>query len=109
MKILHTTANKQHLIEDEEEKNITTLLQTGNNSFIKLRDGSLINPKCIVEIGEPDTVPYWNGYMLEPDGRSFIRDGVKVKMETETFEEIEYKPHPKYLAMRQQLNNKLLK
>lgn len=108
MKILHTTANKQHLVEDDEAINIAKMWAKSGEP-IYLRDGTIINPKCIVEIGELDTVPYWNGYMLEPDGRSFIRDGVRVKMETDTFSEIEYKPHPKYLAMKKQLKNKLLK
>jgi len=105
MKILKMMSGIEFLLEDVEAENIARIF--GQQKLVKLRSGEYVNTASIEVIKDIDTVPYWDGYMLEPDGRSFIRDGVKVKMETDTFSEIEYKPHPKYLAMKKQLDKKL--
>ncbi len=105
MKIIKMYSGFEFLVEDDEAENIAK--SYNSNSLLKLRCGDRIAPKGIEAICDPELIPYWNDYMLEKSGNSFIRDGQRVKLETKDFNQIEYKPHPKYEAMSRILSEKM--
>ncbi len=90
-------SGKEHIVEDDEAEKVAD--RFNSEKFIELRNGEIINPKGIEGIGKPSLLPYWHGYLLNSDGRSFQRDGVRIYLETENFLEIEYKTNPKYFAL----------
>lgn len=98
-------SGKEFIVEDEEAKNVAKNYKSG--ALLELRSGDYIATSGIESIADPELVPYWKGYILEKDGRSFIRDGVRVKLETDNLEEIEYKPNPRYELMRKSLSEKM--
>lgn len=101
MKTITTFSGKEFLIEDEEAENIKKIFKP--NTLLSLRNGEAVNTSAIESIGSLEQVPYWDNYLLEKSGRSFIRDGQRINLETKNFDEIEYKPHPKYEAMKEKL------
>ncbi len=104
MKIITLFSGKEYLVEDEEANEVAK--HYNSNALLRLKSGARINPKGIESVDDPITVPYWQGYILEKSGRSFIRDGQRINLETKDFKKIEYKPHPKYEAMKKALMEK---
>ncbi|MDF1498773.1 MAG: hypothetical protein P1P85_05500 [Patescibacteria group bacterium] len=104
MKIITLFSGKEYLVEDKEADEVAT--HYNSNALLRLKNGARINPKGIESIDDLLTVPYWQGYLLEKSGRSFVRDGQRVNLEKKNFSEIEYKPHPKYEAMKKALLDK---
>ena len=106
MKILTTFSGKEYILEDNEAENIKEIFKP--NELISLRNGEAVNTSAIESIGSPELVPYWKEYLLDKSGKSFIRDGRRIFLETQDFENIEYKLSPKYKAMELAQNIKLL-
>ena len=106
MKILKTYSS-EHIISNRELKVIVE--NSNSDNLLLLDSGEYIRPKAIIAITEPEKVAYWNGYILDKGGRSFMRDGNRIFLETKDYEEIEYKEHPRYIILRQSQDNKLLK
>lgn len=96
MKIITMFSKKEYLVEDDEAENVAK--SYNSNQLLRLRSGELINPRGIESIGSPDAIPCWNGYPLNPDGKSFMRDGERIYLEPHNFKEVRYKLHPKYDA-----------
>lgn len=95
MKIVKTFS-KEFVVHDDEAENIKNVLRSGGKEFIELRNGDLINPSMVEMISEPETEAFWGGYPLSKDGKSFMRDGERIYLESHNFKEIEYHLHPKY-------------
>ncbi len=104
MKIIKMFSKSEFLVEDDEAENVAA--NYGKGGLILLRSGNYISTAGIESIADPETVPFWKDYLLEKGGRSFIRDGQRINLEAQNFKEIEYKPHPKYEAMRKALIEK---
>ena len=106
MKIIKTYSS-EHIINDREVKIIVE--NANSDNFLLLDSGEYIKPKSVIAIINPDLVPYWEGYILDKNGKSFIRDGNRIFLETQDYKNIEYKLNPKYKAIEQaQKNVKLL-
>lgn len=102
-KILKTYSS-EHIVNDKE---IPVIIKNQNSdSFLLLDNGEYIKPKSIIAITDPELVPYWNGYLLDKSGNSFMRDGQRIFLETQDYKNIEYKTHPKYKKMKQLLLEK---
>ena len=112
MQIIKMFGNFEHIVKDDEADNVAKMWGDNPDRPIKLRNGTTISPKGIVEIGEPKKIAYYDGYILEKGGRSFIRDGERIFLETEDYAKIEYKEHPRYIKIREEMqkrdNNKQL-
>ena len=108
MKIIKLIDGKEYVIEDNEFKALTEvlLMLQGRSRLIQLSNGDIINTNSISHTGEPDSVAYWNGYPLNKDGQSFMRDGKKIYLEPHNLSEIEQLPDLKYKTM---IKVKLLK
>lgn len=104
MKIIKMFSKSEFLVEDNEADNVAK--SYGNGGLIQLRSGDYISTSGIESISDPELMPYWNGYLLEKSGNSFMRDGQRIFLETQNYKEIEYKPHPKYKAMKKLLLDK---
>lgn len=102
MKILKTYSS-EHIVNDEEVKVIVE--NANSDNLLLLDNGEYIRPKSIIAITDPELIPYWQDYILDKGGKSFMRDGQRIFLETKDFDEVEYKPHPKYIAMQKILNN----
>jgi len=97
---------REHLSQDDEAENVRKMWHSDSSRPINLRDGSTISPKGIAEIGDPETIPYRDGYPLNKDGRSYMRDGVRVYLEPKSYDEIKYKLHPKYKKMIEEIEKR---
>ena len=104
MKIIKLFSGLEFLVEDNEAENVAKNYKS--KTLLRLKSGDYIASSGIEAITEQDLVPYWDGYILEKSGRSFMRDGQRIFLETKDFKEIEYKPHPKYEAMKEKLSDK---
>ncbi|MCK4454462.1 hypothetical protein KAU51_03970 [Candidatus Parcubacteria bacterium] len=103
MKIIKTYSS-EHIINDKE---LPTILKYSNSENLLLLDsGEYIKPKAIIAILDPEIVPFWKENLLDKNGKSFMRNGQRVFLEAQDFKEVEYKPHPKYEAMKKILFNK---
>jgi len=104
MKIIKTYSS-EHIINDRE---VDTIVRNSNsNNLLLLDSGEYVRPKAIIAITDPELIPYWNGYPLSGDGRSFVRNGERIYLQPENFKEVEYRPHPKYEAIRRKLMEKM--
>lgn len=97
-------SKSEFLVEDDEAENVARSYRSGG--LIQLRSGDYISTSGIESIADSELVPYWDGYLLEKGGNSFIRDGQRIFLETQNYKEIEYKPHPKYKKMKELLLEK---
>ncbi len=108
MKILRTFSGHEFIVEDDEAKNIVILKNTGKKSFVELRCGDFIDISAIESIVNPPLIPMIHGYPVEKDGRTFIRDGDRIKIEN--LENIYYSEDPKYKKLMElSQQRKLLK
>ena len=90
MKQITLINQKKIFIDDDKAENIQNMIEQGAK-FI--RTGSdMININSISIIGDVDTEKYWGGYKLNPDGRSFQRDGERIYLESHHIKQIEEKP-----------------
>ena len=97
MKILKTYSS-EHIVNDKE---IPVIIKNQNSdSFLLLDNGEYIKPKSIIAITDPELIPYWDGHLLDKNGGSFMRDGQRIFLEAKDYEEVEYKLHPKYIALQ---------
>jgi len=100
MKILKLISGKEYFLDDDEADYIKKMIV--NSDFIPLANGDLINTKAIERISEPDKKPHWNYYPLSQDKEGnwyFYREGRRVYLEQNNFEEINYQDDPKYISM----------
>lgn len=104
MKTLTTFSGREYILEDDEAENIKKVFKP--NTLLSLRSGEAVNSSAIEAIGDPELVPYWDGYKLDKNGSSFMRDGQRIFLETQDYKNIEYKPHPKYEVMKKMLIEK---
>ena len=100
MKIIKLFSGLEFLVEDDEAENVARNYKS--KTLIKLRSGDYIASSGIEAITESETEAFWSGYPLSKDGKSFMRDGERIYLESQHLKEIEYKPHSKY-----KLNNLL--
>jgi len=98
MKIIQLISGREYLIEDEECEYIKSLIKQ-DKKLIGLSNGDVINLSSISVMGEPEEVPYWDGYQLNKDGKSFMENGRRVYLDAQHLEQIEYFTNPKYQAM----------
>lgn len=96
MQVIKFFDGTEKVLQDDEAENVKRFWLQSSDAPILLRNGTVINPKGISSIGEPDVIPTFWGYPLYKDGRSFTRNGERVYLEAEHFSQIEYKLHPKY-------------
>ena len=102
-KILKTYSS-EHIVNDKE---VSVIIKNQNSdSFLLLDNGEYIKPKSIIAITDPELIPYWDGYMLDKGGKSFMRNGNRIFLESQDFDKIEYKIHPKYEKIKQLLLEK---
>ena|SRR3990167_11332929 len=96
----------EFVLEDDEAENVEkTVLVSGGKGFMKLRCGAFINITAIQVIMDIPLIAYsQGGYPLEKNGRSFIRDGVRVMVED--LDTIQYLPDPKYKNIKGYLSEK---
>jgi hypothetical protein len=106
MKILKLMSGAEFLLEDDEAENVAREFGQGT-TMMRLRAGDYVNLKSIEFIGEPPLIPFWNGYPLLKDGRSFMYEGRRWPVEPNEIKNIEYKPDPKYVALKQALVEKM--
>lgn len=104
MKIVKTFS-REFVVYNDEAENIKNVLKRGQKEFIELRSGDLINPSMVESISEPETEAFWGGYPLSKDGKSFMREGKRIFLEPQNFEEIIYKAHSKYKIKSNKLLN----
>lgn len=104
MKTLTTFSGREYILEDDEAENIKKVFKP--NTLLSLRNGEAVNSSAIESIGDPELIPYWNGYLLDKGGKSFMRDGQRIFLETKDFNNVEYKIHPKYIAIQKILIEK---
>lgn len=103
MKIIKTTIKIDFIVEDDEAENIVKVF--GKQTLVQLRNGSYLSPSTIAAIIDPPKVPYWGGYRVCEDGKSFFREGVRVYLEPLHIAEIKYLDDPKYLNPNKLLEN----
>jgi len=96
MQVIKFFDGSERVLQDDEAENVKMFWLQSSERPIRLRDGTVLNPKGISSIGEPDVIATFWGYPLSRDGKSFMRDQERVYMEPEDFKRIEYKLHPKY-------------
>jgi len=81
-KILKTFGGTEYVLDDDEAQNIVDLKRTGKKSFIELRCGAYIDSSAIESVAYPPLIPVsGDGYSLSKDGRSFVRDGIRIWVE----------------------------
>ena len=98
MKIIKTTNRLEFVVENDEAENVVKAF--GKQSLVLLRSGAYLNPSTIAAIIDPPKLPYWAGYRVNDDLKSFFRDGKKIYLETSQLEKIEYREDPKYLNVK---------
>ena len=96
--IITMFSGREHLVEDNEADEVAK--NYNSNALLRLKSGARINPKGIESIDDPQLVGYWDGHLLDKNGGSFMRDGQRIFLEAKDYEEVEYKPHPKYIALQ---------
>ena len=87
---------KETILEDDEAENVKAFWLESSEQPIRLRNGTVLNPKSIASIGVPDTLPMWGGYPLAKDGNGFWRDGEYCQFEPHNYQEITHHLNPKY-------------
>lgn len=86
-----TLINKKKLpITDQEAEKICVAIEQGAK-FIRINT-EMINVNSISIIGEVDTIKYWDGYRLNADGASFMRDGQRIYLDGHNFAQIKEVP-----------------
>ena len=105
MKIIKLFSGLEFLVENDEAENVARNYKA--KTLLRLKSGDYIASSGIEAITEVEIVPYWNGYPLSKDCKSFMRDGQRIYLESESFNEIEYRPHPKYEAIKKALMDKM--
>lgn len=105
MKIIKLFSGLEFLVENDEAENVARNYKA--KTLLRLKSGDYIASSGIEAITEVEIVPYWNGYLLEKSARSFMREGQRINLTAENFSEVEYKPHPKYEAMKKALIGKM--
>ncbi len=105
MTILKLISGREYVLEDNEAEYLISVIEKGIK-FIRLSNGDFMAASSISVIGEPEKVPFWGGYILNSDEKSFQKNGERIYLETENFKEIEYRENPKYSHIT---NVKLLK
>jgi len=98
MKIIKTTSRLEFVVENDEAENIVKAF--GKQNLVQLRSGAYLNPSTISAIIDPPKIPYWGGYRVNSDGRSFFREGVRVYLDQKHIEEIKYLDDPKYSNLK---------
>lgn len=97
MKVIQLINSREYMVEDDEAEYIKGLLSTGKVQFINLTNGTMINISSISVIGDLEKEKVWEGYILDRDGRWFVRDGQRIYLEGN--EKIEERTHRKYASM----------
>lgn len=98
MKIIKIMGACEHLVPDDEAERVAD--KFGTNELLLLSDGGRINTSCIAAIDEIPLIPFYRGYIVNKDGRTFNRDGNRITIES--IENIEYLPDPKYKAIAEE-------
>jgi hypothetical protein len=104
VKIIKTIGRLEFVVEDDEAENIVKAF--GTQTLVRLRSGAYLNPSTIAAVIDPPKIPYWGGYKINEDGKSFFRDGKRVYLEPENYQEIKYLEDPKYLNFKMLENAK---
>jgi len=96
MKILTTFGGREFILEDDEAENIIIVKNSPTGkAFLELRCGAFVDTSAIESITDIPLIPYSaDGYPLSKDGRSFIKEGVRIWIEN--FDGIKYLPDSKY-------------
>lgn len=96
MKILKTWSGQEYILQDEEADNIVKIKNSpSKKAFLQLRCGAYVDISAIESIsGVPLIAHSQEGQPLSKDGRSYIRDSIRIYVED--FDSIQYLPDPKY-------------
>ena len=105
MKIIKLFSGLEFLVENDEAENVARNYKA--KTLLRLKSGDYIASSGIEAITELELVLFWNEYLLEKSGRSFMRGGQRINLTAENFSEVEYKPHPKYEVMKKALMDKM--
>lgn len=92
MQIIRIMGGSEHVVPNEEAEIVSQHFGTGE--LMALSDNCKINTSCIAAIDEIPLIPFYRGYIVNKDGRTFNRDGNRITIES--IENIEYLPDPKY-------------
>ena len=97
MKLLKVFSGDEYIVEDDEALNIVAIKNTPNSkAMIQLRCGAFVATSAIASISNPPLLGMAHGqYPLSKDGRSYMRDGQRVYLES--YNHVEYIPDPLYV------------
>lgn len=99
-KIIKTFTGREFIIENDEAENIKEAIENkkDKNEFVELRSGDLLNLDRIENISNPKKIAYINTCsgiaILNPDGISFNKDGNRIYLKPQDFEDIKFIEHP---------------
>lgn len=97
MKIIKLIGGKEYVLADQEYEVFKQLVK--QNKLIELSNGDLVNSSSIAHCGEPDTLPHWQSWPLDREGKYFMRNGSRIYLESHNFAEVEQLPDPKYKTL----------
>lgn len=90
MKVIKFMGGAEKVIEDDEAENVGRLWVEDASQPIRLRDGSVLNPKAIAYIDEPPKKAYWSVYEVQENknGKFINREGEQCYLSPENIKEI---------------------
>lgn len=98
MKILNLFSGKEFVISDDEAAGIVAVKSQEKKAFIELRCGSFVDTAAIESLTDVPLIAFaQSGHPMNPDGRSFTRDGHRVYVED--LSTLRYLPDPKYAGL----------
>lgn len=95
IKVIQMFDHREFVTEREEARRVSFFRAHGEK-WIRLRDGTELNPQGIMYIADPQRIMTWNGHALSKDGQSYQEGGERFYLTPPQKKEVVFRLPLKY-------------